>query len=139
MIINDIKTGDIVLVKQMSPYSDSEIIEVPYKVVEGVTIKHPRMELTLDQAKTLYTGGEITGIFKSFWDKNDIELEHTEDYIKINLTPLGWDIYKKVNGFYESNIDSDGYSTFSLKYFNRVFYGFMGEQITDHEIIPFKK
>lgn len=79
MIIDDIKEGDVVLVKQMSPYNETDILEVPYKIVKGITIKHPRMELTIDQAKTLYKGEEITGIFKSFWDKIDIEEEFKEN------------------------------------------------------------
>lgn len=42
--------------------------------------------------------------------------------VKVKLNEKGLKIYKKQNGFAESNIDEEGYSTFSHDYLERLFY-----------------
>ncbi|MDY0395387.1 hypothetical protein ACFSMW_13335 [Virgibacillus halophilus] len=42
--------------------------------------------------------------------------------VKVKLNEKGWQIYKERNGFATSNIDSEGYSTFSNDYFEELFY-----------------
>lgn len=65
--------------------------------------------------------------------------DNDQPFIKVKLTNLGVEIYKQFNGFWESNFDEDGYSTFSKEYFERVFEGLNINDITKHDLIHFNK
>ncbi len=62
-----------------------------------------------------------------------------EPFVKVKLTYNAVCKYREQNGFWESNFDEDGYSTFSLEYFNKVFEDMGINEITVHEIIHFNK
>lgn len=107
--------------------------------------KHIRLLYILDKAEDVqrllpqeiaFLKNIINDIETVIREKGDKE---KEDYVKVKLTSYGWEIYKQLNGFAVSNIDDDGYSTFSLEYFNKIFYGFMDTSIMSNEIINFKK
>ncbi|MGE6604867.1 hypothetical protein ACQKEY_24625 [Lysinibacillus fusiformis] len=70
---------------------------------------------------------------------NGLINDNGQPFIKVKLTNLGVEIYKQFNGFWESNFDEDGYSTFSKEYFERVFEGLNINDITKHDLIHFNK
>lgn len=63
----------------------------------------------------------------------------SEPFLKVKLTYKAVCRYREFNGFWQSNFDDDGYSTFSKEYFDRVFRGMEINEITEHEIIQFNK
>lgn len=45
-----------------------------------------------------------------------------QEKVKVKLNEKGWEIYRSRNGFAESNVDENGYSTFSYDYFEELFH-----------------
>lgn len=58
--------------------------------------------------------------------------------VKVKLNEKGWEIYKSKNGFAESNVDNQGYSTFSYDYFEELFYPLPFAEFAD-DVIGIKK
>lgn len=54
--------------------------------------------------------------------------------VKVKLNEKGWKIYKEKNGFAESNIDDDGYSTFSHDYLGELFFPMSYKEFS-HDVI----
>lgn len=57
-----------------------------------------------------------------------------ENWVKVKLNKKGWEIYKKKNGFHASNVDENGYSTFSYNYFEKLFFPMPYKEFS-HEVI----
>lgn len=57
--------------------------------------------------------------------------------VRVKLNEKGWGIYKGQNGFADSNIDEQGYSTFSYDYFERLFYP-LPFRYFSHDVINIK-
>lgn len=64
--------------------------------------------------------------------------EVRERMIKVKLNEKGWKIYKELNGFSESNIDDDGYSTFSYGYLEELFFPMPYKEFS-HDVITIKE
>lgn len=58
--------------------------------------------------------------------------------IKVKLNERGLEIYKNMNGFWESNFDEQGYSTFSYDYFEKLFYPMPYKEFS-HDVITIKQ
>lgn len=58
--------------------------------------------------------------------------------VRVKLNERGWEIYKQRNGFWESNVDEDGYSTFSYDYFEELFLPLPFDEFA-HEVITIKQ
>ena len=60
--------------------------------------------------------------------------ELRERMVKVKLNQKGLEIYKESNGFWESNIDKEGYSTFSHDYLEKLFYPLQYKEFS-HDVI----
>lgn len=58
--------------------------------------------------------------------------------VKVKLNEKGQEIYRKKNGFANSNIDGEGYSLFSYDYFEKLFFP-LPYKYFSHEVITFKR
>ncbi|WP_121615246.1 hypothetical protein [Virgibacillus halodenitrificans] len=58
--------------------------------------------------------------------------------VKVKLNKKGLEIYKSKNGFWRSNIDENGYSTFSYDYFEQLFYPLSHKDFA-HDVIKIQE
>lgn len=71
-----------------------------------------------------------------FFGEND--LSKINEKVKVKLNENGLEIYKRKNGFWESNIDEQGYSIFSYDYFEHLFFP-MPYKDFSHDVILIKR